>query len=157
MVIGFLIFPGITQLDMTGPYEVLWRLPGSSVHLFWKNLQPIVSEGGLYLQPTATIFDDAKLDIFCVPGGPGIHQLLEDDDVLDFARRASLGAKYIASVCTGALLLGAAGLLQNRRATTHWAWLNELECYGALPKSDRVVVDGNIFTGGGVTAGSTLL
>ncbi len=151
--VGFLVFPMITQLDMTGPYEVFRSLPGTTITLVAKSLEPIRAEGGMRLTPDVTISECGQLDIICVPGGAGINALLEDEAVLSFLREQAAGARYVTSVCTGALVLGAAGLLRNRRATTHWASHDLLAAFGAIPTDARVVRDGNIFTGGGVTAG----
>jgi cyclohexyl-isocyanide hydratase len=149
---GMLVFPNLTQLDLTGPYEVLSRLPGAETLLLWKNLAPVRTEHGLTILPMATFADCPPLDLVFVPGGPGINPLLEDQEALDFLRRAA-AARYIVSVCTGALVLGAAGLLRGRRAATHWMSRDMLPAFGAEPVTERVVVDGNVFTGGGVTAG----
>jgi cyclohexyl-isocyanide hydratase len=117
--IGFLVFPNITQLDLTGPYEVLSQLPGAQLHLVWKTLEPVRAGSGLVLQPTRTFADCPQLDLICVPGGGGMNALLTDSETLDFIRRQAAAARYVTSVCTGALVLGAAGLLQGRRAATH--------------------------------------
>jgi cyclohexyl-isocyanide hydratase len=151
--IGFLVFPGITQLDMTGPHEVFARLPGSEIHLVWKSLEPIAAQGGLRLMPTTTLDACPQLDLVCVPGGPGMNVLLTDDDVLAFLRRQAAGARYVTAVCIGALVLGAAGLLRGKRATTHWMSHHLLAPLGAIPVAERTVIDGNVITGGGVTAG----
>lgn len=151
--IGFLVFPSITQLDMTGPHEVFARMPGAEMHLVWKTLEPIVAQGGMCLTPTVTLEACPQLDLVCVPGGPGMNALLNDEPVLAFLRRQAAGARYVTSVCTGALVLGAAGLLEGKRAATHWMSRNLLEAFGATPVADRVVIDGNVITGGGVTAG----
>ena len=150
---GMLVFPNLTQLDLTGPYEVLSRLPGAETLLLWKNLAPVRTEHGLAILPMETLADCPPLDLVFVPGGPGINPLLEDQEVLDFLRRAAASARYVVSVCTGALVLGAAGLLRGRRAATHWMSREMLPAFGAAPVAERVVVDGNVFTGGGVTAG----
>src|SRR5215472_11169299 len=150
---GLLVFPNLTQLDLTGPYEVLARLPGAETLLLWKNLDPVRSEHGLTIQPMATLASCPPLDLILVPGGAGINPLLEDTEVLDFLRRAAGEARYVVGVCTGSLVLGAAGLLRGRRAGTHWMSRDLLRAFGAEPVAERVVVDGNIFTGGGVTAG----
>ena len=150
---GLLLFPDITQLDMTGPYEVFTRLPGARVDVIWKSRDPVRSDHGLALVPTATFEEIDALDLVCVPGGPGVGPLLEDAATLAFLRRIAARARYVTSVCTGALVLGAAGLLQGRRATTHWMSLELLAPFGATPVAERVVRDGNVITGGGVTAG----
>lgn len=154
--IGFVLFPGIQQLDLTGPYDVLASLPEVRLHLIWKDLAPITSSSGLVLSPTTTYDDCPTLDVICVPGGSGVGSLMEDEPTLDFLRAQSQTARYVTSVCTGSLVLGAAGLLRGRRATTHWAYHDMLATLGAMPVQERVVRDGNLFTGGGITAGSTL-
>ena len=150
---GFLIFPGVQQLDLTGPYEVFASLPGATVHLLWKELAPITSSTGLEFGPTATLRDCPPLDVLCVPGGAGINALLEDREVHDFLRAQAGRVRFLTSVCTGSLVLGAAGLLAGRRATTHWASHDLLAKLGAVPVHARVVRDGNLITAGGVTAG----
>jgi cyclohexyl-isocyanide hydratase len=151
--IGILVFPTVQQLDLTGPYEVFASMPETKVHLIWKDLAPITSATGLTLVPTKTFRDCPALDVLCVPGGAGINPLLKDDEVLDFLRSMAARARYVTSVCTGSLVLGAAGLLKGKRATTHWASHQFLERFGAVPTQGRVVRDGNLFTAGGVTAG----
>lgn len=151
--IGFLLFPKVQQLDLTAPYEVFASLPDTKMHLVWKNTDPVTSATGLRLTPTATFASCPPLDVLCVPGGVGIDALLEDAPTLDFIRRQAGNARYLASVCTGALVLGAAGLLRGRRATTHWASHDFLSAFGAVPVQARVVQDGALITGGGVTAG----
>ncbi|MDE0059376.1 MAG: DJ-1/PfpI family protein [Defluviicoccus sp.] len=151
--IGLLLFPDITQLDLTGPYEVFTKFPDTDVHLLWKNLEPVAAAGGMRLLPTASFADCPPLDLICVPGGAGMNALLNDAETLDFLRRQADGARYVTSVCTGSLVLGAAGLLHGRRATTHWMSLPMLAAFGCEPVAERVVVDGELITGGGVTAG----
>jgi cyclohexyl-isocyanide hydratase len=151
--IGILLFPDITQLDMTGPYEVFTKLPGSDVHLVWKSLDAVTANGGMKITPTTTFTACPQLDLLCVPGGPGMNPLLNDEETLAFLRKQAAGARYITSVCTGALVLGAAGLLKGKRAATHWMSRDMLKAFGATPVAQRVVVDGNVITGGGVTAG----
>ena len=150
---GMLVFPNLTQLDLTGPYEVLARLPGAETLLLWKDLSPVRSEHGLTIQPMATLAGCPPLDLVLVPGGAGVNPLLEDQEVLAFLRRTAAQARYVVGVCTGSLVLGAAGLLRGRRAATHWMSRELLRAFGAEPVAERVVVDGNLFTGGGVTAG----
>ncbi|MET0567928.1 MAG: DJ-1/PfpI family protein [Hyphomicrobiaceae bacterium] len=151
--IGLLLFPDITQLDMTGPYEVFTKLPESEVHLVWKTLEPVAANGGMKISPTTTFATCPQLDLVCVPGGPGMNALLNDEETLSFLRRQARDARYVTSVCTGALVLGAAGLLKGRRAATHWMSRDMLKAFGAVPVAERVVIDGNVVTGGGVTAG----
>lgn len=151
--IGLLLFPDITQLDLTGPYEVFTKIPGAEVRLIWKSLAPVRAGGGMRLLPDTTFADCPALDLICVPGGAGMNALLTDAETLAFIRRQAEGARFVTSVCTGALVLGAAGLLKGRRATTHWMSHGMLAAFGAIPVAERVVVDGGIVTGGGVTAG----
>lgn len=151
--IGFLLFPNITQLDLTGPYEVLSKLPGAVVHLIWKTREPVKAVGGLAMVPDTTLADCPQLDLICVPGGPGMTPLMNDEEILAFLRKQAAGARYVTSVCTGSLVLGAAGLLQGKKAATHWMAMDILPALGAIPVEARVVVDGNVITGGGVTAG----
>ncbi|CAO4175070.1 DJ-1/PfpI family protein [Methylorubrum aminovorans] len=151
--IGFLAFPRVQQLDLTGPYEVLAMVPGARVHLVAKTRDPLASATGLVLTPTVTFTECPTLDVICVPGGGGVNPLMEDGETLDFLRRQAAGARYLTSVCTGALVLGAAGLLRGKHATTHWAAHDLLAAFGAIPTQGRVVRDGNLITGGGVTAG----
>jgi cyclohexyl-isocyanide hydratase len=154
--IGMLLFPRLTQLDLTGPYEVFARMPGASVTLLWKSLEPVQSDRGLAIVPTATLETCPQLDLLCVPGGPGVNEVLTDTDVLAFLRRVASQAKYVTSVCSGSLVLGAAGLLRRRRASSHWMSREMLRSFGAEPVDARTVVDGNVITGGGVTAGIDL-
>ncbi|AJY07473.1 DJ-1/PfpI family protein [Burkholderia sp. SIMBA_043] len=151
--IGLLVFPGVQQLDLTGPHDVLASLPDAAVHLVWKSRDTVASSSGLALAPTCTFDDCPPLDVICVPGGIGINELLLDAQTIAFVRQRAATARYVTSVCTGALLLGVAGLLKGRRATTHWAFHSLLEPLGAVPVRERVVRDGNLITGGGVTAG----
>jgi cyclohexyl-isocyanide hydratase len=150
---GMLVFPNMTQLDLTGPYEILARMPGSETRLIWKTMDPVRTEHGLTLLPQATFADCGPLDLVMVPGGYGMNPLLEDPEVLDFLRQTAKTARYLVGICTGSLVLGAAGLLRGKRAGTHWMSRDLLAAFGAIPVAERVVVDGNIFTGGGVTAG----
>ena len=151
--IGLLVFPAMTQLDMTGPYEVFANLPSATVHLLWKTLEPVAAATGFRITPDTTLDACLPLDVICVPGGPGVAALMEDDRVLNFLRAQAETARFVTSVCTGALVLGAAGLLRGKRATTHWASRDFLAPLGAIPADGRVVRDGNLVTGGGVTAG----
>src|SRR5665213_1910164 len=150
---GMLVFPDLTQLDLTGPYEILARVPGAETLLIWKTLEPVRSEFGLTILPMATFESCGPLDLVMVPGGAGVNPLLEDDEVLAFLRRTAAAARYVVGICTGSLVLGAAGLLRGKRASTHWMSHDLLAQFGAIPVRERVVVDGNVFTGGGVTAG----
>jgi len=147
------LFPNVTQLDMTGPLQVFARLPGARIELAWADLDPVPTDAGFSIVPTTTFTDAPQADILMVPGGQGAFDLLEDDAALDFVRRQAAGARFVTSVCTGAFVLAAAGLLEGRRATTHWASHPMLSILGVEPVHQRVVRDGNIFTGGGVTSG----
>jgi cyclohexyl-isocyanide hydratase len=152
--IGLLVFPGVTQLDLTGPLQVFSSVPGAKVHLIWKRVEPVPSDSVLVLTPTITFADCPQLDVICVPGGRGSDDMVNDEDVLAFLRRQAEHAKYITSVCTGSLVLGAAGLLRGYRAATHWTAMEFLASFGATPTKTRVCVDRNrVITGGGVTAG----
>ena len=151
--IGLLLFPNLTQLDLTGPFEVFARVPGASVHLLWKELEPVRADSGLTILPTTRLADCPRLDLLCVPGGPGVAALADDGTVLEFLRARAGEVRWLTSVCTGSLVLGAAGLLAGKRATCHWMSLEMLELFGATPVQERTVVDGGLVTGGGVTAG----
>jgi cyclohexyl-isocyanide hydratase len=152
--VGFVIFPDLTQLDFTGPQQVLARLPDSAMHIVAKTLDPVPSDSGLSLMPTHTFADCPPLDLICVPGGyRGVIQAMADRDLIEFVRRQAQTAKYVTSVCTGGFILGAAGLLKGRRATTHWGYAELLPLVGATHEKQRVVRDGNLITAGGVTSG----
>lgn len=151
--IGMLLFPGLTQLDLTGPFEAFARIPTAKVHLISTSLDPVYSDVGLGLLPTVTLDACPDLDVICIPGGGGVNALLLDVQVLSFVRRQGEHARYVTSVCSGALVLGAAGLLDGYEATTHWASMEFLSSFGATPIKTRICVDRNRITGGGVTAG----
>ncbi len=151
--IGLLLFPELTQLDLTGPYEVFHRLPGAKVHLVWKDLAPVRAQGGLHLVPNMTLAECPPLDVVCVPGGFGTAALLEDTIVLDWLRAQAKTARFMTAVCTGSLVLAKAGLLDGRKATCHWNYVDLLPKLGAIYEPGRVVVDRDRITGGGVTAG----
>ncbi len=151
--IGLVLFPRVTQLDFTGPLQVFSSVPGATVHLIWKRIEPVASDSVMMLTPTITFADCPQLDVICVPGGFGTDDMVNDEEMLDFLRQQAEGAKYITSVCTGSLVLGAAGLLRGYRATTHWSAMENLAPFGATPTKTRVCVDRNRVTGGGVTAG----
>lgn len=152
--IGFVLFPNLTQLDLTGPWEVLTRLPNTSCHLLSHNLDPVRSaSGGLSIVPTMTYADCPQLDVVCVPGGSGHLDAMLDMDLRAFLQRQAPGCRFVTAVCTGALVLAAAGLLRGYECTTHWASIDRLEAFGAKPVDHRVVFDRNRVTGGGVTAG----
>jgi cyclohexyl-isocyanide hydratase len=154
MRIAALIFPDIDQMDLTGPFEVLSGIAGAEIHLVWKETGPVRDYHGLVLTASATLETNLDpLDVLLVPGGPGQVPLMEDEKVLSWIRARASQARYVLAVCTGALTLGAAGLLQDRRATTHWNSTHLLPYFGAITEDARVVVDGNLITTGGVTAG----
>ena len=152
-LIVFPLYPNLTQLDFTGPFQFLSRLPGARTIIASAQGGEIEAEGGMVFGRTTKLSDIAACDIICVPGGFAATDAALDADFLPHVRRLALGARYITSVCTGSLILGAAGLLQGRRAACHWAWRHLLTEFGAIPDPGRVVRDGYIFTGGGVTAG----
>jgi cyclohexyl-isocyanide hydratase len=149
----FVLFDDVTQLDMTGPLQVLHRLPGATTHVAAKTRAPVMSDCGLQLVPTTTFADCPRADLICVPGGFGVTNVISDGETLDFVASMAAQASYVTSVCTGAFVLGAAGLLRGKRATTHWEYRDLLPLVGATPVEERVVRDGNVITGGGVTAG----
>jgi cyclohexyl-isocyanide hydratase len=151
--IGLLIFPKVTQLDFTGPLQVFSGVPGAKVHLIWKRIEPVPTDTVLVLTPTITFADCPQLDVICVPGGAGINDMVNDEEMLAFLRKQAEGARYVTSVCTGSLVLGAAGLLKGYRAATHWSAMEYLSAFGATPTKTRVCADRNRITGGGVTAG----
>ncbi|OBU85304.1 DJ-1/PfpI family protein [Chromobacterium subtsugae] len=151
--IVFALYPRVTQLDFTGPHEVLAQLPGARCVLASAQGGNIRTDSGITFAELARLQDIAGCDLLCVPGGLGTIAALEDQDFLAQLRRLSASARYTASVCTGSLLLGAAGLLKGKRAACHWAWRDSLAAFGAQPDPARVVVDGDIISGGGVTAG----
>ena len=163
--IGFVIFPGITQLDFTGPFEVLSRLgtppsisapskfPRSRTHVVAKTTLPVSSDRGLIIMPTCTFETCPPLDLICLPGGAGVVEAIADAETVNFVRRQGGRAGYVTSVCTGAFLLGAAGLLKGRRAATHWAYVDLLPLVGATHENRRIVRDGSVITAGGVTSG----
>lgn len=154
MRIGLLLFPQLTVLDLIGPYEVWSRLPDVRLELIWHESSPVRTEHGLMLTPSMRCDDVDKLDVLCVPGGFGVTPLLNHAPTIDFIRRVGGQAHHLTSVCSGALLLGAAGLLKGRRATTHWGSMDMLAAFGAVPvEGQRIVQDGPVITGGGVTAG----
>ena len=151
--IGLLFFPGMTQLDVTGPFEVLARLPGARIHLLWKRIEPITSDVGLTLLPTTAFADCPQLDVLCVGGGPGQMALMDDLEVMTFVAKAGATARYVTSVCAGCFILAGAGLLDGYRSACHWLSRDQLAILGAIPVGDRIVVDRNRISGGGVTAG----
>ena len=154
MRIAFLLFPNVTQLDLTGPAQVLSRLGGdTTLDLVWHTRDPVLTDAGFSILPTATLDEVPAVDILCVPGGFGVNDVIADDVAMDWVARVGADAAWVTSVCTGSLVLGAAGLLRGRRAGCHWAQREMLRLFDAEPVAERVVVDGNRVTGGGVTAG----
>jgi cyclohexyl-isocyanide hydratase len=153
LAIGLVLFPKLTQLDLTGPLEVFSRVSGAQVHLLWKDLKPVASDKGFAIVPTMSFVDCPKLDVICVPGGPGQVDLMDDRETLDFLRRVAPGCQWVTSVCTGSLVLGAAGLLKGYKATCHWGSIDQLALLGVEPVAERIVRDRNRMTGGGVTSG----
>ncbi len=151
--IGSLLFEGVDQIDLTGPFEVLARIPNATYRIYGETADPVRDLKGLRLTPDAAIADAPQLDVLHVPGGFGQEALMENTVVLDWIRRQAAGARSVFSVCTGALICGAAGLLRGRRATTHWASFHLLPMFGAIPVNERVVIDGNWIFAAGVTAG----
>jgi transcriptional regulator GlxA family with amidase domain len=149
----FVLYPRVTQLDFTGPYEVFWRLPGAECIFASVTGGDLQADGGVTFTNVRRLADIERCALLCVPGGFGTIEAMEDAELLTQLRRLAKGARYVTSVCTGSLVLGAAGLLKGRRATSHWAWRDKLSAFGATPDPARVVRDGNVFTGGGVTAG----
>jgi cyclohexyl-isocyanide hydratase len=151
--IAMLLYPGVTQLDLTAPFELFHRIPDTKVHVVWKDTNPVFADSGLGLLPTVAFRDAPPADVLFVPGGYGQIDLIGDEEVIEFLREKGAQAKYVTSVCTGSLLLGVAGLLRGYQAATHWAYMDLLPIVGATPVHARVVVDRNRITGGGVTAG----
>ena len=153
MHIGILIFPAVTQLDATGPAQVLARTPGATLHMIWKTRDPVKTDAGFSIVPTTTFADCPQLDVICIPGGAGQIDLMNDAETLAFVAAQGAKARYVTSVCTGSLVLGAAGLLNGYKSACHWASRDLLTAFGAIPVAERVVRDRNRFSGGGVTAG----
>jgi len=151
--IGLLVFPKLTQLDLTGPVQVFSGVPGAKLHLVWKRIEPVPTDSVLMLTPTISFADCPPCDVICVPGGSGTDDMVNDEEVLAFLRKQAENATYVTSVCTGSLVLGAAGLLRGYRAATHWSARDHLAAFGAIASNERVCIDRNRITGGGVTAG----
>lgn len=151
--VAFLLFPNVTQLDLTGPAQVLSRLGAAKIDLVAKTRGPVPTDAGFHLLPTATFADVTQADTLCVPGGFGILGAMEDAETLDWVRAVGNEATWVTSVCTGSLVLAAAGLLTGYKATAHWASRHQLAWFGAKPVAERIVFDRNRVTGGGVTAG----
>lgn len=151
--IGAIAFPAMDQADLTGPFEVLSRIPDASFHLFGKTLDPVRDVKGFVITPEQALAHAPQLDVLVVPGGFGQEGVMDDPTILDFIQQQAKSAKYVYSVCTGALICGAAGLLKDVKATTHWSAFHLLEYFGAIPTKARVVVDGMHVSAAGVTAG----
>lgn len=151
--VAFLLFPNVTQLDLTGPAQMLSRLGNVTLNLVWKDKAPVPTDAGFPLLPTATFDEIISTDILCVPGGFGTMDVMQDEAVLAWLRAIAADAQWVTSVCTGSLVLGAAGLLDGYKATCHWASIEQLAYFGAVPTRERIVYDRNRATGGGVTSG----
>lgn len=151
--IGMVLFPQLTQLDLTGPYAVFGNIPTVKIDLLWHSLEPVKDTTGFIFTPTCTFDDCGTLDILFVPGGPGQVGAMDDPELIRFLQKAARDARFITSVCTGSFILGAAGLLKGKRATSHWMVVDHLTLLGATPVHQRVVEDGNVITGAGVTSG----
>lgn len=151
--VAFLVFPNVTQLDLTGPAQVLSRLGNVTLNLVWKHTDPVPTDAGFPLLPTATFEQVRAADILCVPGGLGTMEIMQDGEVLDWLRGVAAEAQWVTSVCTGSLVLGAAGLLKGYKSACHWASIDQLAFFDAIPVRERIVEDRNRFSGGGVTSG----
>jgi cyclohexyl-isocyanide hydratase len=151
--VGFLIFPNAQQMDFTGAYEVFVMSKDVTVDLVWKDTKQIPTATGIPFTATQSFSSCPQLDVICIPGGPGTDAVMEDAETLEFIRSQAKGCRYVTSVCSGAMVLAAAGLLKGKRATTHWNCLHFLPRFGAIPVSERVVTDGNVITAAGVSAG----
>lgn len=151
--VAFVLFPNVTQLDLTGPVQVLSRLGNASVHLVAGSTDPVMTDAGFSINPTCTYKDCPNPHIVCVPGGAGADHAMLDNELIEWLRQVAARADWVTSVCTGSLVLGAAGLLRGKKATSHWLSRPMLADFGAIPIAERVVVDGKFVTGGGVTAG----
>ena len=151
--IAFLLYPNVTQLDFAGPAQVLSRLGNATLHYVASSREPVATDSGFSVVPTAIFAEVTQADILCVPGGVGCIEAMENAETLAWVRGVGQGARWVTSVCTGSLVLGAAGLLDGYRAASHWAWREHLSLFGAEPAAERVVFDRNRVTGGGVTAG----
>ena len=151
--VAFLVFPNVTPLDLTGPAQVLSRLGNVTLNLVWKNKEPVPTDAGFSLLPTATFEEVEAANILCVPGGFGTMEMMQDKDVHAWLRKIAAEADWVTSVCTGSLVLGATGLLKGYRSACHWASIDQLSYFGAIPVRERIVEDRNRFSGGGVTSG----
>jgi cyclohexyl-isocyanide hydratase len=153
ITVAFLVYPNVTQLDFTGPAQVLSRLGNATMHFVWRNRDLVSTDSGFAFPPTATFEEIKRADVLCVPGGFGCADVMDDPETLGWVHEVGSNAQWVTSVCTGSLILGAAGLLRGYRATSHWDWRDHLVLFGAEPVEARVVFDRNRVTGGGVTAG----
>lgn len=153
MNVVFVLFDNVTQLDFTGPVQFLSRLPGAKVHVVSKDGAAVKTDCGFSILPRSGFGQCPQADVLCVPGGHGVRDAIADQVIVDFVRQQAKGADYITSVCTGAFILGAAGLLQGKKATCHWAYTQLLPLFGAMHQPARVVRDGNVISAGGVTSG----
>lgn len=153
MNIVFVLFDNVTQLDFTGPVQFLSRLPGAQVHVVSKTGEAVTTDCGFSIIPRSGFADCPQADILCVPGGHGVRDAIQDSRLVDFVRQQAKDAQYVTSICTGAFILGAAGLLEGKQATCHWAYTQLLPLFGATHQAARVVRDGNLITAGGVTSG----
>jgi len=151
--IGFVIYPGVTALDFVGPAQVLSQAPGMKVDILWKDLSPVLTDSGYSILPTKSFSEIDSLDMICIPGGTGQQGIMDDEDVLTFVRDIGAKARFVGSVCSGSLLLAKVGLLDGYKATSHWAFVDDLAKFGAIPTHERVVIDRNRITGAGVSAG----
>jgi cyclohexyl-isocyanide hydratase len=151
--IVFVLFDEVTQLDFAGPVQFLSRIPGAATYVVSKDGKAVKTDAGYSILPGSDFASCPQANIICVPGGFGVREAIGDPAIVDFVRQQAKGAEWVTSVCTGAFILGAAGLLQGKRATTHWAYTQLLHHYGATHEEARVVRDGNLVTAGGVTSG----
>jgi cyclohexyl-isocyanide hydratase len=154
--VAFLVFPGITQLDFTGPAQLLSKLGNATLVSVAKTLDPIPTDSGFSILPSARLDECAQADVLVASGGAGIHDVMDDDEQLAWVREVGGSARFVTAVCTGSLILAASGLLEGYKATSHWMWRDYLALFGAIPTEGRVVADRNRITGGGVTAGIDL-
>jgi cyclohexyl-isocyanide hydratase len=153
MNIIFALFDNVTQLDFSGPVQFLSRMPGAKVFVASKDGNAVTTDCGFSILPTSSFEDCPQADIICIPGGHGVREAIADAAIVDFVRKQAQEAKWVTSVCTGAFILGAAGLLQGKRATCHWGYTHLLPLFGATHEAARVVRDGSLVTAGGVTSG----
>ncbi len=153
MNIVFVLFDNVTQLDFAGPVQFLSRMPGAKIFVASKGGNAVTTDCGFSILPTTSFANCPQADIICVPGGHGVREAISDSALVDFVRNQAKGATWITSVCTGAFILGAAGLLRDKRATCHWGYTHLLPLFGATHEAARVVRDGNLVTAGGVTSG----